>query len=82
MPGFSNNFTHHYQASDGEPEAKKVPFRVCVTVKAYVRVNVDAMDEIEAKQIVDDAYVCEQINTLSYDAIEILDSTVEFVDPA
>lgn len=76
------NPTHAYEAADGEPEAQKVPFRVCVTMSAYIRVNVDAMDEIEAKQIVDDAYVCEQINTLSYDAIEILDSTVEFVDPA
>lgn len=82
MREFSNNFMHHHLAADGEPEAEKVPFRVCVTINAYIRVNVDAMDEIEAKQIVDDAYVCEQINTLSYDAIEILDSTVEFVDPA
>ena len=82
MREFSNNFSHHHQAADGEPEARKFPFRVCVTINAYIRVNVDAMDEIEAKQIVDDAYVCEQINTLSYDAIEILDSTVEFIDPA
>lgn len=76
------NPNHHDEAAKGAPEAKKVPFRVCVTFEAYINVSVDAMDEIEAEQAVDDEFICEQINTLTYNNIEILSSRVEFVEPA
>lgn len=76
------NPTHADQAARGEPEAQKIPFRVCVTLEAYINVSVDAMDEIEAEQAVDDEFICEQINTLAYNNIEILSSRVEFVEPA